>query len=111
MVAAHAATVMQLRLRRGELAAHLLARAPGDVLPVHRIVVGLALTGAGMLGGGAVGLTSLRDAVALVLARIGLDRLSRYGGGKTQREDAGNRGLQGGGTLHDVSFAVWQVMS
>src|SRR5262249_22996720 len=103
-------TAMQLRLRCGELAAHVLARPPGDILPVHRVVVGLALAGAGVLGRRTVGLTRLGNAVALVLARIRLDGLRRHGGGKAERKHAGDRGLQGSRILHAVSFTVWQAI-
>src|SRR5262245_58041496 len=88
---------------RGQLAAHLFARAFRDVFPLVRVVVGLGRAGAGMraVRRSAVVLTGLHDAVAFLFA--GAFVLSHRGAG-TECEQTRERAADDELTIHDFSF-------
>src|SRR4051812_11619885 len=93
--AARATGPRRRRLLRGShLAAHLLAAALGDVLPLGRVVVDLrALCRARVLRGATVVLAGLGDAVALLGAGLLRRGLRGHHRGEAERDEARERGL------------------
>src|SRR5947208_2440828 len=83
--------------------AHLLAGTLGDILPIHRVVVGFGGAGACMLGRAAIILARLADAIALVLGCIWCNGSCASRSCKAKRHDAGDRCLKRGRYFHVVS--------